>query len=1303
MSDTTVSDKPPQSGLVDMGDIDFYNDPSDPYPPFTISDLNSYAASFSEIVLNVTWAELQANPGGPINTATITQAIEAVETYNADNGTDIGIKLRVWGGYTAPGWAKTIDGPPITVTGLGTIDPDQDQDETIGRFWTADYINAWTSFQTALAQDYDSNTYILGISDTAGASASDEPFVPLHPDQVTELEAGGYTDAAEALTLRAAIADYAAWSTTPLDYTMNVFHLEGSGRVIDDPDVTLAVLQEAENSSRTVQAGNHALNTPTSTADPSDAFIYLQLAEDAALNPATVPASYQTASPVNLGGFPNWAAAVAHGAASDGGDIELWDGPGTTGFTGETPAFVAGLAAILADGVAPVAGEPDDGAPLGFVAPASVTGTAGAIAFAGTNAVLLASGSIDAQAIYTITVTSADENRLTVRDALIVPEESTLPVTPASITGAGGVALTPASGTQSVGSTSLTFSGSLDVVNTILASLTDTVAAGTDLVTFTATDSGGDTATRRVGVSVSTPVAAPADASDPSASPAAAGASYTWTGSGTTPLYSDAANWSPSGGPPGPGDTVTFAGAPLPTTVAGGGSAATMNVEDMVVPGGASDIDVGENLDIIGQGTLVLAGVDTTVPVAGNLDIGGTAGSPGVVSTLIAALAPDAYSTADLAIGGMLHIGGDGAARFTGGLTAGAVAINGGLVSGDGTVTASGGITNDGTIEAAADQALGLQTLTLASPVGGTGTLLIDAGATLILAQNEAAGAEQTVVFAPPTIGQFSNDPYSPTTLALESAEGFLGTITGFSFADSLVLDGLSGTSARYDAQAGTLVVEFGATGTAAIPLPLSISLMGTLTGLTPTVTVTGTVDDPITTISFVGAERPSVVAPAALQAGTAGPVFVPNIVLNTPQPASPGDNSTVIVTLTAGNGVLAVATDNGNTTVTQPGTNSLILAGPLGAVETSLQTLSYTGNESGTDSITVTVSDYAGTSPAATILVTNGTVSTAPDAAYDWFAPGGGDFALAGNWEVADAVAPSAPGGVDVAAFGPGNVTVGGNGAVGRITVNGGLTLTGAVNAQGLTDAGAVGQGIAAIVNGGALTLSGGASLTNGGTTVIGLGNDGLLTVASGALTLTGTAGNDLILGQEAGGAGTVLDLEQIEAAGTVIVGGAGSGVLRLLGAAASVSDGAATIGQSAGAAGMAVVDGGDWATEGLLTVGDAGSGSLLVGGSANGIAGQATAIDATIGAAAGGAGTVTVAAGDLLVAGRHRVVQHLRCGCRRHRHARPEQRQQRDCGRRGGHRRRRRHGHQSRDFPRRRRQRRGCRSRHHRRQCLA
>ena len=54
--------------------------------------------------------------------------------------------------------------------------------------------------------------------------------------------------------MRAAIADYASWGTTPLDYTMNLFHLEDSGKPAPDQNFTLAVLQEAENSARVVQA-----------------------------------------------------------------------------------------------------------------------------------------------------------------------------------------------------------------------------------------------------------------------------------------------------------------------------------------------------------------------------------------------------------------------------------------------------------------------------------------------------------------------------------------------------------------------------------------------------------------------------------------------------------------------------------------------------------------------------------------------------------------------------------------------------------------------------------------------------------------------------------------------------------------------------------------------------------------------------------------------------------------------------------------------------------------------------------------
>jgi hypothetical protein len=144
MSASEDGDKAAQSGLVDMGDISFYNHPNTGLPPFTLSDLANYPGSFSEIVLNVTWAQLQSAAGGPLDTAFIDNAISTLNAYNAANGTNVGIKLRVWGGYAAPDWAKNIDGPPITITGQHTVDQNFTP-QTIGRFWTADYIAAWTS------------------------------------------------------------------------------------------------------------------------------------------------------------------------------------------------------------------------------------------------------------------------------------------------------------------------------------------------------------------------------------------------------------------------------------------------------------------------------------------------------------------------------------------------------------------------------------------------------------------------------------------------------------------------------------------------------------------------------------------------------------------------------------------------------------------------------------------------------------------------------------------------------------------------------------------------------------------------------------------------------------------------------------------------------------------------------------------------------------------------------------------------------------------------------------------------------
>ena len=168
------------------------------------------------------------------------------------------------------------DGPAMTIIGKSIVDPNVFDAQTIGRWWTADYVGQWTSLQTALANRYDGNALVYGICQTAAMSASDEPFVPFltnapessaanadKVNQVLTTQQAGFTDAAQILTLRAAIADYAQWSTTPLDYTFNPFtvldgfvsNASGTNEPPLNDNITLAVLQQARNSTRMVQAG----------------------------------------------------------------------------------------------------------------------------------------------------------------------------------------------------------------------------------------------------------------------------------------------------------------------------------------------------------------------------------------------------------------------------------------------------------------------------------------------------------------------------------------------------------------------------------------------------------------------------------------------------------------------------------------------------------------------------------------------------------------------------------------------------------------------------------------------------------------------------------------------------------------------------------------------------------------------------------------------------------------------------------------------------------------------------------------
>ena len=445
-------------------------------------------------------------------------------------------------------------------------------------------------------------------------------------------------------------------------------------------------------------------------------------------------------------------------------------------------------------------------------------------------------------------------------------------------------------------------------------------------------------------------------------------------------------------------------------------------------------------------------------------------------------------------------------------------------------------------------------------------------------------------------------------------------TISGFTFADRLVLNNFAAVGTP--SYAGGILTVNQAVGPA-----LTFTLSGDLAGLDPVASVVGST----TAISFVppsGGIAPGVLAPDTLRGAIGARVLVPDIVLQTPLPTGsiPLNEMTYTVTIATntavGSGVLRI---DGVTTVDVGGGTQVSISGTLAQIERSLQSLTYQarGSASVDDQIQITVTDFAARTGQTAITVDKAAVS----GAFEWQPPPGSNnnFFDASNWNVGT----TPPGGANVATFGAGTYTVSGDGAVGQIVANGTTTLTGQVTAQEL-------GGVAVIVDSsGALTLAGGALLTAQAQATVGGAGQGLLTLMGGALALTGTSTpNALVIGQTAGSNGTVLNLEAITAAGTVIVGGAGTGTLDLLGVASSVSDSGADIGQSVGGRGTSAVNGGYWATSGQLTVGDAGSGSLLIDGMANGITGQVTAFAATIAAQAGSQGSVTLDGGELLVA---------------------------------------------------------------------
>ncbi len=210
--------KPPIRGLVSMGAYRFVGQGGDPVN--TLEPLNAKAGIFGGLVIIASWKQLQPTPASELgDDNVIDRALADVRAYNARNpAKPLAVKLRVWGGFEAPDWAKQLGGAPIATEHKG-------KQRILGRFWSEAYRRAWSRLQAQLAARYDALPLIREVAITSCMSFTAEPFfLPTEPTVANPLRVAGYKDAAHRQCLEHAVADYAPWKASRLVLSLNPFY-----------------------------------------------------------------------------------------------------------------------------------------------------------------------------------------------------------------------------------------------------------------------------------------------------------------------------------------------------------------------------------------------------------------------------------------------------------------------------------------------------------------------------------------------------------------------------------------------------------------------------------------------------------------------------------------------------------------------------------------------------------------------------------------------------------------------------------------------------------------------------------------------------------------------------------------------------------------------------------------------------------------------------------------------------------------------------------------------------------------------
>jgi hypothetical protein len=249
---SNAQDKGPIHGLVSMGAYRFVGYGGDPVN--TLEPLNAKPGIFGGLVVIASWKQLQPTPDseiGPDNV--IDKALADVRAYNERNPQKpLAVKLRVWGGFEAPDWAKSLDGPAVATVFNGKT-------RIVGRFWTPAYCQAWARLQEQLAARFDNRPLIKQVAITSCMSYTAEPFVmPL--EVIGRLRAAGFTDGAYRDCLTNGVADYAPWQRSRLVLSVNPLRT-GPGQGNGDQAFTEGLMRDCRQAvGRRCVFDNHDLD-----------------------------------------------------------------------------------------------------------------------------------------------------------------------------------------------------------------------------------------------------------------------------------------------------------------------------------------------------------------------------------------------------------------------------------------------------------------------------------------------------------------------------------------------------------------------------------------------------------------------------------------------------------------------------------------------------------------------------------------------------------------------------------------------------------------------------------------------------------------------------------------------------------------------------------------------------------------------------------------------------------------------------------------------------------------------------------